>query len=163
MKRIDKEDLPYPWEINYCRWQFEWLLSPEVWNLIKEHKWPFSLQEDIKGRGGVARAPFEMIALIKAEIDERLEAIGKDGDMCFCRYNNGWTDAKIARDFNLSIQDTSRHIKRGMIYMVGKRKRISYRDWISNGWSEIPRQRGQRLSSQMKKIGYGKEKKTVCS
>jgi hypothetical protein len=140
MRRIDKEDLPYPWEINYCRWQFEWLLSPDVWNLIQANQWPFAIRDDeISTKTGVHHAPFEMISLIKAEVESRLESTGKDGDMCFSRFHNEWACERIARNFNLSYYDVQRRIKRAMIYMIGKRKRISYSQWIANGWHETRR------------------------
>jgi hypothetical protein len=139
MKRIDKEDLPYPWEIHFMRWQMEWLLRPENWNFIKENQWPFSIRDDVISRSGMSHhAAFEMISLIKAEMEMRLESVGRDGYLCLDRYYDEYTDMQIARAFNIPIRDISRRIKRAMRYMAGKRKIITYSDWIGNGWRETP-------------------------
>ena len=140
MRRIGNEDLPYPWEIIYAQWQIRWLLSPEAWNALKNGHWVFSLQDDAMKQSGVSHhAAFEMISLIKIEMEERLESVGKDGGLCMARYYNEYSDSKISIMFNVPLPRVSKRIKRAMRYMAGKRKAVSYSDWIANGWKEIPR------------------------
>ena len=137
MRRIEGEDLPYPWEIIYTRWQFEWLLKPLNWSLIKIGQWPFAIQDDAMKQAGVSHhAAFENISLIKAEIEMRLESTGKDGNMCRARYFNEDSDSKISVSYNVPLSNVGKRIKRAMRYMSGKRKSISYSEWIANGWRE---------------------------
>lgn len=134
----------YPWEIVYSQRQFRWLLSPMVWNMIKIRQWPFSIQDDVLSRAGVSHhAAFEMISMIKIEMEERLESVSKnkDGDMCVARYYNEDEDERIARKFGVPYGRVGRRIYRAMRYMAGWRKRCSYGEWINNGWSETPRVR----------------------
>jgi len=131
----DKDYYPYPWQINYSQWQIRWLLEPGHWNFIKENQWPFSIQDDAMKSAGVSHhAAFEMISLIKAEIEQRIDSTDKDGDMCFARFYNEFGDEKIARQFNIPIPRVSRRIKRAMRYMRGNRKNCTYDDFIANGW-----------------------------
>jgi len=138
---MSEDYYPYPWQINYTQWQFRWLLEPGHWNFIKEGQWPFSIQDDVMSRAGMNHhAAFEMISLIKAEVEMRLGSTGKDGDMCFARYHDEYTDEKIARIFNVPVQRVGRRIKRAMRYMRGKQKNCSYSEFIANGWQESPKE-----------------------
>ncbi len=131
---------PYPWQINYSQWQIRWLLKPGHWNFIKVGQWPFSIQDDVMSRAGVSHhAAFEMISLVKVELEMRLESVGKDGYLCLARYYNEYEDERIARMFNVPYERVRKRIKRAMVYISGKRKRITYSEWISNGWHETPR------------------------
>lgn len=130
----------YPWEIRFAQHQIRWLLSPMVWNLIKINQWSFSIKEDVRIQAGVSHhAAFEMISLIKVELEMRLESVGKDGDLCMSRYYNEYEDERIARMFNVPYDRVRKRIKRAMTYMAGKRKKITYSQWISNGWHETSR------------------------
>jgi len=141
MRRIEGEDLPYPWEIHYTQWEIRWLLKPENWNLIKQRQWPFCIQDDVLIRAGVSHhAAFEMISMVKADMEMRLESTGKDGDMCVARYYNEYEDEQIARKFNVPFPRVSKRIKRAMRYMRGHRKSCSYSEWIANGWQETPKE-----------------------
>jgi hypothetical protein len=136
---MSEEYYPYPWQINYSHWQIKWLLEPGHWNFIKENQWPFSIQDDVMNRSGTSHhAAFEMIILIKAEIDMRLESVGRDGYLCRARYYDEYSDEQIARAFNIPSRDVNRRIKRAMRYIAGKRKIVTYSDWIRNGWRETP-------------------------
>jgi len=129
---------PYPWQIIYAQHQIRWLLSPMVWNMIKVGQWPFSIQDDVMSRAGVSHhAAFEMISLVKVELEMRLESVGKDGDLCMSRYYNEYEDERIARMFNVPYDRVRKRIYRAMRYMAGKgRKKTRYSKWISNGWKE---------------------------
>ena len=111
-----------------------------VWNLIKINQWPFSIQDDVMSRAGVSHhAAFEMISLVKVELEMRLESVGKDGFLCMARYYNEYEDERIARMFGIPYERVSRRIKRAMRYMSGRgRKQITYDEWIKNGWKEKP-------------------------
>ena len=167
MRRIEGEDLPYPWEIRYFQWQMRWLLKPGHWNLIKENQWPFSIQDDAMKSAGVSHhAAFEMISLVKAEIEARLESVGpKDGDMCMARYYNEYEDERIARMFNIPYWKVAYRIKRAMIYMAGRRKRVSYDRWIANGWNEIPKppKSARPPNGGLRNFSYGNMKTTISS
>lgn len=139
MRRIDGEDLLYPWEIRYQTWQIRWLLSPQVWDFILKNQWPFHIKEDIVSQSGSHHAPFEDITLLRVEILDRLGEAGKDGQMVFSRYHHESSDNFISRMYNIPLDDVSRRIKRAMRYISGKRKPISYSQWIANGWSVTPR------------------------
>jgi hypothetical protein len=164
MRRIDNEDLPYPWEIIYTQWQFKWLLSPSVWNGLKDGHWAFSLQDDAMKQAGISHhAAFEVISLIKAEIDMRLDSVGpKDGDLCVARYYNEYSDEKIARMFGIPVEKVNRRIKRAMIYMAGKQKRVTYSQWIANGWSETPNPR-KKPTSFLRNSSFEIKENTFCS
>ena len=101
----DKEYYPYPWQINYSQWQIRWLLSPLNWNLIKINQWPFCITDDALNRAGVSHhATFEMVSMIKVEVEERLNSVGpKDGYLCRGRYYDEDTDEQIARAFNVPV------------------------------------------------------------
>ena len=160
MRRIEGEDLPYPWEIHYTQWQFKWLLKPENWNLIKQRQWPFCIQDDVLIRAGVSHhAAFEMVSMIKADMEMRLESTEKDGHMCIARYYNEYEDEQIARIFYVPVYKVNRRIRRAMIYMVGKQKKITYSEWIANGWNETPNPR-KKPTGFLGKFSYGIEKKT---
>ena len=134
---MSEDYYPYPWQINYSQWQIRWLLEPGHWNFIKENQWPFSIQDDAISRSGMSHhAAFELISLVKAEIEMRLDSVGKDGDLCVARYYNEDGDERIARKLSVPIQRVNKRIKRAMRYMRGKRKNCSYSEWIANGWQE---------------------------
>jgi len=132
---------PYPWQIWYSQWQIRWLLDPEAWDSISDGHWPFSTTDDtIIYNNTSHHADFEMISLIKAEMDDRIASVGRDGDMCVCRYYKQYTEDKIAKIFGIPYKKVGRRIKRAMRYMAGKaRKRTNYSEWIQNGWRETPR------------------------
>jgi len=137
MRRIEGEDLPYPWEIHFSQWQTRWMLKPGHWNIIKEGKWPFSIKEDVMSRAGVSHhAAFEMISMVKVELEMRLESVGKDGFLCLARYYDEYEDERIARMFNVPYERVRKRIKRAMRYISGRRKSVAYSQWISNGWKE---------------------------
>jgi len=137
----DDEYYPYPWQINYYQWQMRWLLEPDNWNLIKQRQWPFSIQDDILIRAGVSHhAAFEMISMIKADMEMRLESTEKDGHMCVARYYNEYEDEQIARIFYVPLHRVNKRIKRAMRYMAGHLKNCSYSEWITNGWKENPKE-----------------------
>lgn len=135
------EYYPYPWQVVYSQRQIRWLLKPEAWNVIKAGQWPFSIKDDALIRAGISHhAAFELISLVKAELEMRLESVDKDGYLCLARYYNEWSDEQIARAYNVPVQRVSQRIRRAMRYMAGReRKSISYDEWIKNGWSETPR------------------------
>ena len=165
MRRIGKEDLPYPWEINFYQWQIKWLLKPGQWNFIKERQWPFSIQDDAMNRAGVSHhAAFEIISLVKAEMEARIESVEpKDGDLCMARYYNEYSDEKIARMFNIPFPKVSRRITRAMEYMAGRRKRVTYSQWIANGWCETPRSPRKTRGSVLANFSYRNEENTSHS
>jgi len=134
----DNDYYPYPWQIYYSRWQIEWLFRN--WDIIQDEKWPFSIQDDAMRCAGVSHhAAFEKISLIKAEVEARLDCVGKDGDMCLLRFHNGVTAHRIASLFDLHPDRVNTRIKRAMRYMTGKREIITYNQWIANGWNSKPR------------------------
>lgn len=138
---MSEDYYPYPWQINYSQRQIRWLLKDGHWSLIKVGQWPFSIQDDVMSRAGVSHhAAFEMISLVKVELEMRLESVSKnkDGDMCVARYNNEYEDERIARMLNVPYERVRKRIKRAMRYMSGRRKRCSYSEWINNGWRETP-------------------------
>ena len=73
--------------------------------------------------------------IIAAEIEARLEMAGRDGSMCKHYFCDGDDERTLSIDFGCPIWRVKRRIERAMRYMSGKRrKRISYQDWIRNGW-----------------------------
>lgn len=141
MRRIEGEDLYYPWEIHYTQRQIRWLLEPLNWNLIKQRQWPFSIQDDAMSRAGVSHhAVFEKISMVKADMEMRLDSTDKDGEMCVARYYNDYSDEKIARMFYVPLHRVNKRIRRAMRYMRGHRKSCSYSEWIANGWQETPKE-----------------------
>jgi len=160
----DDEYYPYPWQINYYQWQIRWLLKPETWNFVKIRQWPFSIQDDALSRAGVSHhAAFELISLVKVEIEMRLESAGKDGDLCWARYYDEFNDEKIARKFNVPFHRVNKRIRRAMEYMAGKQKMVTYSQWIANGWHETPRLQGKTPSGVLVNSSYGNRKNTDSS
>ena len=163
MKKED-EYYPYPWQVNYFQHQIKWLLEPLHWNLIKIRQWPFSIQDDAMRSAGVSHhAAFEMISLVKAEMEERLESIGKDGDLCWARYYDEHEDERIAKMFNVPFHRVNKRIRRAMEYMAGRRKIVTYSEWIANGWHETPRLQGKTPSGVLGNSSYGNRENTDSS
>jgi hypothetical protein len=130
----------YPWEINYSQKQIRWLLGPIPWTAIKFGQWPFCIRDDIAARTNTSHhAPFELISLIKAELEVRLDSIGRDKYILLARFNGEWSDRDIAYAFNIDINRIGRRTARAMRYISGRRKRASYDNWIKNGWKERER------------------------
>jgi DNA-directed RNA polymerase specialized sigma subunit len=129
----------YPWQIIWSQAQIRWLLNPLARNAIKLGQWPFSIQSDALAHSNVSHhASFELISLIKAELEARLNIIGRDKYLILARYYDEYTDEEISRAFNIEVNAVNRRIKRALRYIAGARKQIAYDDWIKNGWKEFP-------------------------
>lgn len=131
------EEEYYPWDIVYRQAQITWLLSPVTWTAVRLRQWPFSIRDDIMTRANTNHhAAFELISLIKAELEARLDSIGRDKYILLARFYNEYSEAEIAHAFNLDVDSVGRRISRGMRYISGRRKRANYGLWIRNGWRE---------------------------
>lgn len=130
----------YPWQIAFSQRQIKWLLASGNWDAIRDGRWPFSISDNILCSANVSQhAYFELISLIKIELEMRLQSVGRDGEMCLRRFHDEYSYERIAEIENIPIFRIPRRIKRAMRYMRGKeRKEISYNEWIKNGWSERP-------------------------
>lgn len=113
----------------------EWLI--ENLELLKVGQWPPKpvsyADAGISQRALRPEAYFVKPTIIAAEVEMRLEMVGRDGDLCLLRYHTKMPEDKIARLMNWDIGDVLRRINRAMRYMSGKgRKRISYQEFISH-------------------------------
>ena len=125
-----------PYEIRFTQWQIIWILT--VLYLLKAGNWPPGDPNDIYIQhclqsGGY----FESAVLVAAEVEVRLDRTGDDGFIVRDKYCHNEDDRTLSRKYHLSEAEIEMRIRRVLRYVAGDaRKRISYEEWVRNGWKE---------------------------
>jgi len=118
-----------PWEIRFRSRQIAWLLI--YLDLLDIEQWPVNLRDISTARRKPRHAYFETSSEVKADLDIRLKATGRDGAICYLYYTKGGDEAEIARVSRCDIRDIERHIGLAMKYMSGwEHKGTSYEEFV---------------------------------
>ena len=123
-----------PGEIVFARRQMEWLIS---WlPTLEAGQWPPIPQGDsFSKHTGMPRAPFEAPAQIYAEVTDRLEMCGVDGELLQDWYLWQKPMRSLEVVYHGNVDDIWTWVDRAMRYVKGfSRKPCTYAEWIAAGW-----------------------------
>jgi len=135
-----------PWEIRFFREQVIWLI--EWLTVLGAGQWPaIPLNESwARHKRPMGRAYFETPAQVFAEITDRLDQCGQDGEIVKDTYLWKKSDREICIAYKMDVFQIDRHVNSALAYISGWKRKWTrednpqtYAEFRWHGW--IPKSR----------------------
>lgn len=120
-----------PGAFQFRREHVLWAL--QYWDDIMQYRWPDSPMDDVQPDNRIAGpAQFEIVVGIKVELEGRLSATGRDGQMLLDRHHYGKTLDEVHRTYNCGLDAIDRGMRDALRYICGRRKERSYEEFLNH-------------------------------